>query len=80
MSMPYQGDATTWKVTTQYEQTQVAAGGQPVRGVQVFFTTGRGHTGSVFVPYAQYTTDHVREQVQAAAAQMDAVGMLSSGG
>jgi len=77
MSMPAAQDTTTWRVTGQTEQTQIMAGGNPVRGVQVFYTTGAGHTGSVFVPYSQYTTDYVRDQVAAAAAQMDAVGMLS---
>lgn len=78
MSMPNPGDLTSWSVTNQVEQTQVI-GGSPVKGVSVYYTTGAGHQGSVFVPYSQYTTDKVRAAVQAAAAQMDAIGMLSQG-
>lgn len=77
MTMAKPPAGTTWSVTGQTEQTQIAQGGSPVRGVQVFFTTGAGHQGSVFVPYAQYTLDNVRQMVSAAAAQMDAVGGLA---
>lgn len=81
MSMPNPNDATTWTVTNQVERDQVQPGSAPVRGVQIFFQTGRGHSGSVFVPYTQYSsTDQVRAQIQAAAAQMDAVGMLQGTG
>jgi hypothetical protein len=79
MSMPNPADITAWHVTGQNEQTQVEAGGNPVRGVQVYYQTAAGHTGSVFVPYAQYTTDNVRSLIGTAAAQMDAVGMLTGG-
>lgn len=78
MSMPNPADLTSWTVTNQVEQTQVI-GNQPTRGVQVYYTTGKGNSGSVFVPYNTYTTDNVRAAVQAAASQMDAVGMLSQG-
>lgn len=79
MSMPAASDKTTWSVTGQTEYTQVGATGPPVKGVLVAFTTGRGHSGSVFVPYSQYTAAHVRGVVANAAANMDAVGMLTSG-
>lgn len=80
MNMPQSPPATTWAVTGQVEQTQVAAGGNPVKGVVVYFTTGQGHSGSVFVPYAQYGTDYVKAAVSAAAQAMDSIGSLTSGG
>ena len=79
MSMPNPSDLTTWTVTGQTEYTQVAATGPPVQGVKVFYTTGAGHSGSVFVPYSQYNTVNVRAAINAAAATMDAVGQLSGG-
>jgi hypothetical protein len=77
VTTPANPGATTWRVTGQTEQTQIQQGGNPVRGVQVFYTTGDGHTGSVFIPYAQYNPAYVQQQVGQAAAQMDAVGQLS---
>lgn len=79
MTTQPQQNATTWQVTGQTEQTQVSPAGAPVRGVQVFFTTGNGHQGSVFVPYTTYNTDTVRRLVGQAAANMDSIGQLSSG-
>jgi len=79
MSMQAQPPQSSWKVTGQTEYTQVAATGPPVQGVKIFFTTGAGHSGSVFLPYSQYNTQSAANAVAAAAAQMDAVGALSSG-
>lgn len=77
MTTNYAAD-TTWTVTGQTENTVVTVGGQPVRGVQVFYQTGQGHQGSVFIPYTQYQDlGYVRAQISAAAGQMDAVGQLS---
>jgi len=79
MSMPNPADLTTWKVTGQTEYTQVATTGPPVQGVKVFYTTGQGHSGSVFVPYSQYNQANVRAAINQAAATMDAVGQLTGG-
>jgi len=79
MSMPSQADLTTWKVTGQTEYTQVATTGPPVQGVKVFYTTGQGHSGSVFLPNAQYNQQNVRAAINAAAANMDAIGQLTGG-
>lgn len=76
--MPNPQDLVTWTVTGQNEQTQIQPGGQPVKGVTVFFTTGAGHTGSVFVPYSTYNQATVRNLINAAATQMDAIGALTS--
>jgi len=79
MSMPGSPAPTTWQVTGQTEYTQVSATGPPVNGVKVFYQTGQGHTGSVFVPYSQYNAQNVTNLVSQAAAQMDTIGSLSSG-
>ena len=79
MSMQAQPQPSSWKVTGQTEYTQVAATGPPVQGVKIFYTTGAGHSGSVFLPYSQYNTQTAAAAVAAAAAQMDAVGQLTSG-
>jgi hypothetical protein len=70
----------SWTVTGQMETTEFNQQGQVQKGVKVEFTTGQGHTGTVFVPQAQYNPDMVRQLVQARADLMDQVGSLSSSG
>lgn len=72
--------ATTWQVTSQVEGSQILPGMGVTRGVTVYFTTGQGNAGSVFVPLASYETAKVRALVAARAAQVDEIGNLSSGG
>jgi hypothetical protein len=79
MSMPNPASLTSWKVTGQQEYTQVQVTGPPVPGVKVFYQTGAGHSGSVFVPLGQYNTTTVTQLLNAAAANMDAIGQLSGG-
>jgi hypothetical protein len=79
MSMPNPSDLTTWKVTGQTERDQIQPGSAPVKGVQIYYQTSKGVTGSIWVPYSQYTTENVRAAIQAAASQMDAVSMLTGG-
>lgn len=68
--------ATTWQVTAQ-QQTTALWGTRFVRGVEVQFTTGLGHSGSVFIPQDIYNnTDQAKPLIAAAAAQMDAIGSL----
>lgn len=64
----------------QQPGTKVNAGGQVEDGYTVLFTTGKGFTGSVFVPLAQFNPTHVQSEIAALAAQMDAIADLSSGG
>lgn len=78
MTVPMPPAVPSWQVTGQAERTDIAADGTPVRGMVVYFTTGAGHQGSVFVPASQYTPDTVRAMIAAAAARMDAVGALTS--
>jgi len=77
MTMPATGPAVTWRVSGQTEETVVQPGGVPVRGVRVFYVTGNGATGSVFIPQDRYTVDHVRSEVEAAAVRSAAVGALT---
>lgn len=71
--------AGTWKVTGQNQVTEIQPGGTPTQGVRVYYMTGTGQSGNVFVPMAQYTPDGVTAAVSAAAATMDAIGTLTSG-
>lgn len=82
MSMPLPGDQTTYAVTGQTERDQVQASGPPVRGVTIFYQTGKGNQGSVWVPYSTYNQgpDAVAPLILAAAARMDQIGALGSGG
>lgn len=73
------GSLAAWKVTSQMETNQLGPGGTFQAGMQVTFITGGGHSGSVFVPAAQYNPDVVAGLVQAQANLLDAVGSLSSG-
>lgn len=67
-----------WHVTSQSEYTEIAADGTPVRGIKVYFATNAGRNGSVFVPPGQYNPDTVRAMIAAAAANVDAIGNLTS--
>ena len=79
MSMPPADAQPTWRVTGQTERDQVVPGSAPVRGVQIFFQTGLGQQGSIFVPYTEYNTTSVAQRLAAAAAQMDAIKGLTGG-
>ena len=68
----------SWQVTAQSPRTEVNGAGNLVNGYTVLFTTGDGHTGSVFVPVAQYNPDTVKGMIQPLADQLDAVGSLTS--
>lgn len=68
-----------WKVTLQQEATDTAANGQFVPGYRIYFTTGAGHSGSVFVPRAQYTVEAVKTIIRTHADQLDQIGGLSEG-
>lgn len=70
-----------WRITLQAsDQYQTNAANVTQVGVQVYFITGDGNEGSVFVPNQQYNVATVRKMVEAAATLVDEVGRLSSGG
>jgi hypothetical protein len=72
--------AGNYEITSQAtDQYDFSSPGTPVLGVQVYFKTGDGNAGSVFVPQARYGVTMVRELVEAAAKELDGVGRLAGG-
>ena len=82
MSMPAPGDVPTYTVTGQTERDQVQPAGAPVRGVSIYYQTGKGNQGSIWVPYTMYNQgpDVVAPLIAAAAGRMDQIGALGSAG
>jgi hypothetical protein len=69
---------TTYTVTSQQpDQYDFTNPGNPVLGTIVYFTTGEGNTGTVFVPAARYKVDVVRTMVAHAAKLLDQVGSIA---
>lgn len=69
-----------WKITDQVtDQVQNTRAGATVTGVQVYFITGDGNEGSVFVMDQHYNAANVRKAVQAKANLIDEVGALGHG-
>ena len=69
---------SSWAVTSQQTgQTINDDAGNTIVGTYVYFTTGQGNKGSVFIPDAKYTTKYVTEQVRAQANLIDEIGNLS---
>lgn len=66
-----------WTVTSSIPATNIDSAGRVIKGYQVTFTTGLGHTGTVFVPESQYQPDMVRSAIKAQASIVDAVNTLS---
>ena len=64
----------TRQATDQYDFT---VPGNPVIGTQVYFTTGEGNTGSVFIPQAQYKETVIHSLVAAYAKALDTVGNMT---
>jgi hypothetical protein len=70
---------TSYAVTRQATDTyDFTVPGDPVLGTQVYFSTGAGNVGSVFVPQTVYNAKTVATMVQAQANVIDAVGALST--
>jgi hypothetical protein len=68
--------APAWRINAQMQTTQLW-GGRFVRGVEVSFISGGGHSGSVFVPEDQFTPEGVSKAVAEKAALMDQIGTLT---
>jgi len=77
--MPDPAASLSWQVTGTTESRQFAADGTPVEGFTVFFQTGTGQQGTVFVPRNQFTVAAVRAAIMPAAALLDEVSALTSG-
>lgn len=68
----------SWSVTGSTETREIAPDGTPVQGVRVYFTTGLGQSGSVFIPQNQFTVVNVRAAVSDKAVLLDQVASLVS--
>lgn len=69
-----------WRITSQAtDQLVNTPGNQTMTGVQVYFVTGAGNEGSVFVPNQQYNPMTVHSMVNTAAHTIDSVGELHNG-
>ncbi len=67
-----------WQVTGQVtDQVRVTDAGQTQVGTYVYFTTGEGHSGSVFVPDQHYNAKTVHSMIAAKALMLDEVGKLA---
>ena len=71
-------DHTTWQVTAQASnQTTINAASNVIEGVIVYFITGDGFEGSVFIPNTQFTEARVKAAIDEAAVKLDRVGRLT---
>jgi folate-dependent phosphoribosylglycinamide formyltransferase PurN len=78
MSSPnYSIPSSGWTITGQVEGVQVSTAGRVVNGTTVYFVTGNGDAGSVFVEAAKYNAETVTALVGARAMQLDAIANLS---
>lgn len=72
------GQQYSYTITSQVTgQTVNDSNGNTVVGSYVYFVTGAGNSGVVFVPDNLLTVKHVRESVQAQAKLLDDIGALS---
>lgn len=68
-----------WRVTSQLtDQVIITEAGKAVTGVQIFFITGNGNEGSIFVANNHYVPKVVRPQLHAAAQQIDTIGQMAA--
>lgn len=69
-----------WTITGQVSDQAVnTPAGQAITGTYVYFLTGNGNRGSVFVADDHYNARTVREAVNAKAAMVDEVAALAEG-
>ncbi len=67
-----------WKITAQLtDQVENTPSGQTLIGVRVYFITGNGNEGSVFVPNQQYSAKNVHSRVRRSAIELDEIGAMS---
>jgi hypothetical protein len=71
--------ATSWKVTSQVAQLGTGPDGRPAEGYRVMFTTGKGASGYVFVPYDLYSAANVEAMIRPHAQELDQVQDMSRG-
>lgn len=69
-----------WRIVDQVtDQVQNTRAGATVTGVMVYFITGEGNEGSVFIVNQHYNAKNVRKAVQTQANLLDEVGNLAHG-
>lgn len=68
----------TWKIVQVTDRTDQDATGAYVKGRLVTYQLASGHTGTVFVPLAVFSTDSVRAAVMADAQTLADVAGLTS--
>ena len=72
------GDAPAYEVIGQRPDFAQSDAGGFVQGVTITYRTAAGHTGQVFVADTAYNVASVQKLLSARAAEMDAVGRLTS--
>jgi hypothetical protein len=73
-------DPTTWQITGQAtDQVINTPAGRTLVGVQVFFLTGDGNEGSVFMPNNLYNEKNVHAAIRKQATVLDRVGQMTEG-
>jgi hypothetical protein len=75
--MPPNPAIAGWKVLSQQETFGTDPMGRAVEGVKIFFQTGGGHNGSVFIPKDRYNVENAKAAILDAAGLLDGVGKLS---
>lgn len=69
-----------WRVTDQVtDQVQNTRAGAVVVGVQIYFMTGEGNEGSVFISNQHYNAKNVHKAISEQAKLIDEVGRLAQG-
>lgn len=69
-----------WRITGQVtDQVVNTQAGATVTGTIVYYVTGEGNEGSVFVANQHYNVKNVRKAVHESAALLDEVGRLTHG-
>lgn len=69
-----------WRITAQLtDQIDNTNAGQVITGVRVYFVTGNGNEGEVFIPNIHYNAKTVEQAVHNAASNLDGIGALHSG-
>lgn len=72
-----EGPGHSWRITRQIvDQTTNDDAGNTVVGAYIYFVTGDGNTGVVFIPNNLLNHDHVKATVKAQAKTLDTIGRL----
>lgn len=70
----------SWQVErVVVDQTTNTSAGDTVVGSYVYYVTGAGNHGVVFVPNDKFTEEHVTEEIRRSARRLDAVAALAEG-